>query len=182
MSTERNEAQNDTNNKYANQFQSRYMWGVIQLPEYLQTQHTKAQHAKYSKWMVSHTLCNNTHPPTILRFTINVCNNQSNSLHVQNEKETNNEAGNEHTPTTMLHDLVFNHRLKKHSYPQCWRQISYSKTMLNAPGRKPWCLSWLFRILLVSQIENISNTFNLADKSLMKLFKMWKALREINCN
>ena len=55
---------------------------------------------------------------TILRFTINVCNNQSNSLHVQNEKETNNEAGNEHTPTTMLHDLVFNHRLKKHSYPQ----------------------------------------------------------------
>ena len=68
--------------------------------------------------MVSHTLCNNTHPPTILRFTINVCNNQSKSLHVQNEKETNNEAGNEHTPTTMLHDLVFNHRLKKHSYPQ----------------------------------------------------------------
>ena len=72
------------------------MWGVIQLREYLQTQHTKAQHAKYSKSMVSHTLCNNTHLPTILCFTINVCNNESKSLHVQNEKETNNEAGNEH--------------------------------------------------------------------------------------
>ena len=69
-----------------------------------------------------------------------------------------------------------NHRLKKHSYPQCWRQIFYPKTMLNAPGRKPWCLFWLFRLLLVSKMENISNTFNLADKSLMKLFKMWKAL------
>ena len=53
-----------------------------------------------------------------LRFTINVCNNQSNSLHVQNEKETNNEAGNEHTSTTMLHEFILNDSLKKHSYPQ----------------------------------------------------------------
>ena len=53
-----------------------------------------------------------------LRFTINVCNNQSKSLHVQNEKETNNEAGNEHTPTTVLHELILNDRLKKQSYPQ----------------------------------------------------------------
>ena len=97
---------------YANQSQSRCMWGVIPLPEYLQTQQTKGQHAKYSKWMVSHTLCNNTHPPTILRFTINVCNNQSKSLHVQNEKGTNNEACNEHTPTTMLHEFILNNRLK----------------------------------------------------------------------
>jgi len=69
--------------------------------------------------MVPHTLCNNLHRPTILRFTINVCNNQAKSLHVQNEKETNNEAGNEHTPTTMLHEHVLNHKLKTHSYPQC---------------------------------------------------------------
>ena len=94
------------------------MWGVIQLPEHLQTQHTKAQHAKYSKSMVSHMLCNNSHRPTILRFTINVCNNQSKSLHVQNEKETNTEAGNEHTTTTMLHELILNDRLKKYSYRQ----------------------------------------------------------------
>ena len=92
-----------------------------------------------------------------MRFTINVRNNQSKSLHAQNEKGTNNEVGNEHTPTTMLHELILNDSLKKHSYPECWRQISYSKTILNAPGRKPWCLSWLFRILLASQIENISN-------------------------
>ena len=95
---------------YANQYQSRYMWGVIQLPEQLQTQHTKAQHAKYSKSMVSHMLWNNSHRPTILRFTINVCNNQSKSLHVQNEKGTNNEVCNEHTPTTMLHEFILNTR------------------------------------------------------------------------
>ena len=94
------------------------MRGVIQLPEQLQTQHTKAQHAKYSKSMVSHMLCNNSHRPTILRFTINVCNNQSKPLHVQNEKETINEAGNEHTTTTMLHELILNDRLKKYSYRQ----------------------------------------------------------------
>ena len=54
---------------YANQSQSRCMWGVIQLPEYLQTQQTKAQHAKYSKWMVSHTLCNNRGARTNQNFS-----------------------------------------------------------------------------------------------------------------
>jgi len=68
----------------------------------------KSQQCTYPKGETKH----------FLRFTINVCNNQSNSLHVQNEKETNNEAGNEHTPTTMLHELILNDRLKKHSYPQ----------------------------------------------------------------
>ena len=47
-----------------------------------------------------------------LRFTTNVCNNQSKSLHVQNEKGTNNEACNEHTPTTMRHEFILNNKLK----------------------------------------------------------------------
>ena len=118
---------------YANQSQSRCMWGVIQLPEYLQTQHTKAQHAKYSKWMVSHTLCNNTHPPTLCVLQ-SMCAtiNQNHCMCKMKKKQTTKQVTSTHPQRCCMtlfltigwkNTLILNVGGKSLIQRQCWMHL-----------------------------------------------------------